>query len=108
MINGDDYGIYRVNIDGSVPELVVKAFGSMRVVDEQIYFRDEYDDSESKNYLHRCDLEGNDIITIINKPVYGVNVFKDGIIYEDETDGLCFHICSLDGTNDRKLTYAES
>ena len=73
MKNGSDYGIYKMKTSGEDKRLIVKAFGSMQIVGNYIYYADYmyngvYDDAsgdDSCYHLYRCDLDGRNITEII-------------------------------------------
>lgn len=112
----EDYGIYRMDINGENKQLLVKAFGSMQIVGDFIYYIDYTDealnDRVSGNtpycHLYRCDLNGENQTEIIAKPVFHAFVFADGILYQDDPDNESLHICDLDGKNDIKLNDCRS
>lgn len=116
MKNGSDYGIYKMKTSGEDKRLIVKAFGSMQIVGNYIYYADYmyngvYDDAsgdDSCYHLYRCDLDGRNITEIISKPVFHVFVFDDGILYQDDRDNMSLHICDLQGKNDTKLNNSTS
>jgi len=106
-----EYGIYRMTTSGENVEQLVKAYGTMQIVDDHIYYTDrmyngKVDDisgDDSYYHLYRCDLSGKNVTEIINKPTFHAFVFDNGIIYQDDRDNMSLHICDLDGQNDIKL-----
>ena len=111
MLFDKDYGIYRMKTSGEDKQLLVKAFGSMQIVGDDIYYTDymykgKYDDTsgdDSCYHLYKCNLNGEDVTEIIDKPTFHAYVFDDAILYQDDRDNMSLHICDLNGQNDVKL-----
>ena len=111
MLEGEEYGLYRMRTSGENRELIAKVNGSLQIVNGYIYYTDymvngEYNQlsgDDSCYHLYRCDLEGENTVEIINKPTFEAFVFEDAIIYQDDRDNMSLHICDLNGNNDIKL-----
>lgn len=113
----NDHGIYRVNMKNgeySSLEKICNAYGSMQLKDQYIYysdFSDQYvtvEGDEVQPGLFRCDLDGGNVVKILDKPVREFYVFDTGILYQDLTDGGSIHACYPDGTGDVKLNDQKS
>lgn len=106
-----DYGIYKMKTSGEGKKKLAKAYGSMQVVGNHIYYTNnmingEYVDeapSDKDHHLYRCTLNGKKKTEVIAKPVYYPFVFEDGILYQDDRDNCSLHVCDLNGENDVKL-----
>ncbi len=119
-INGSDYGIYKMKTSGEDKQKISDAFGSMQIVNRQIYYYSDYDYEyeEDENgqikvlpeycHLYRCELDGSNVTEIIAKPTFHFYVFEDGILYQDDNDKSSLHVCDLDGSDDIKLNDAYS
>ena len=119
LYNESEHGIYKMKTSGQDRQKISDAYGAMQIVDKQIYYYSafEYETSnEPVNYIDnsenchffRCDLDGNNVTEIIEKPTFFAYVFEDGILYQDASDKESIHICELDGSNDIKLNNASS
>lgn len=95
----DECDIYKMRTSGEDIRRIVKNGHSVQVVGNYLYYADEIE-----HHFYRCDLEGTNQISIIDKAVYFPFVFNDMIIYQDDADGETIHICDLDGGNDRRIT----
>ena len=121
MINNESgRGIYKMRTSGEDKQKISDAFGSMQIVNRQIYYYSdyEYDYEKDENgmvkvlpeycHFYRCELDGSNVTDIIAKPTFFAYVFEDGILYQDDNDKCSLHVCDLDGSNDIKLNDAYS
>ncbi|MCR5522121.1 MAG: DUF5050 domain-containing protein [Clostridia bacterium] len=103
------YAIKKVRLSGDDDTTLVRAKDGfvllfMFIVDNKIYFCEVKDDSdENISTFCRCDLDGKNRETLMEKAVYYPYVINDCILYQDDKDGEKLHICNMDGSNDRVL-----
>lgn len=103
------YSIKKVRLSGDDDATLVKAkenynLYSMFIHDGKIYFT-ENNEAGDKNIgsFCRCDLDGKNRETLIDRAIYYPYVINDCILYQDDNDNERLHICSMDGSNDRVL-----
>lgn len=107
-----DHGIYCVHMkngDYDSVEKISDSYGTMQLKGDYIYYSDFSDQFVADNNdhpqpgLYRCDLDGGNVVKILEKTVYEFYVFDTGILYQDKEDGETIHICYPDGSGDVKL-----
>ncbi|MEN6340191.1 MAG: DUF5050 domain-containing protein [Clostridiaceae bacterium] len=109
-------GIYRMSADGEQMEILLDAFGEFQIVGDQLYYVDQsyqYSDEYAQSdeitlpadtcHLFRCNLDGSDPVEIIAKPTCYFYVLGNAILYQDDNDLSSLHVCSLDGSGDKKI-----
>ncbi len=105
----DEQGIYKMRSSGEGKiKIVDKKECDMQIVNDYIYYSADMlasseEITEEYSHLFRCDLEGNNEVEIIEKPVFCWYVFGNCILYQDDRDNESLHICDLDGQNDKKI-----
>lgn len=80
----------------------------MQIVDEYIYYTpdtwlSEEEINDEVAHLYRCNIDGSNVVEIIDKPTYCWFVFDNAILYQDDRDNMSLYICNLDGSNRIKL-----
>lgn len=97
-------------------EKIADAIGTMQIKGEYIYYSDNPSDysgqtsgiSDHEAHLYRCDLDGNNVVEVIAKPVFFPYVFNNGILYQDDRDGESLHMYYWDGRGDIKINNQRS
>ena len=106
-----DY-IKKVRLSGEDDTTLVQARDSYRldnmfIHDGKIYFSEfnENNTSGEKKLgsFCRCDLDGKNRETLIDRAIDYPYVIKGCILYQDDNDNERLHICNMDGSNDRVL-----
>lgn len=89
--------------------IVSEMSGDVLFVDDYIYYtspeywNDDYTAVlDESAHLYRCDLNGENVELLLDKPVYYYTVFGDSILYQDDHDGCTLHLYNMvDGTDER-------
>ncbi|MDO4478735.1 MAG: DUF5050 domain-containing protein [Lachnospiraceae bacterium] len=94
----------RVNLAGGAPEVLYDKNSSfLSVIDDRLYFTDE------NNYFVSTDLDGNNMTTLVDKPVFYVYPISDGwFIYQDDENNEGLAIFSVLQGQDITLTTCRS
>ena len=107
------FSLCRMRTSGSEVECLVDKLdkgsdsgASFAIMGDTIYYSANVGSRKERDKLQHlfcCDLDGKNVVEVLNKPVYCWQVFPDGILYQDDLDGESLHKCRLDGTEDEKL-----
>lgn len=68
------------------------------------YWNDDYTAVlDESAHLYRCDLNGENVELILDKPVYYFTIFGDSILYQDDHDGCTLHLYNMAEKTDERL-----
>lgn len=103
--------LVKMRVSGGDAQVIVEElFGDTQFVDGFIYYtsaeswNEDYTAvTDESTHLYRCDLNGENVELILDKPVYYFTVFGDRILYQDDHDGCSLHLYSMAGGTDEKL-----
>lgn len=109
--DADYFELVKVRVSGKDGTVIIpETAGYIQFVGDYIYYtspehwNEDYtavlDDSA---HLYRCDLNGENVEPILEKPVYYFSVFADTILYQDDHDGCSLHLYNMTTGEDEKL-----
>lgn len=105
------YELIKVRSSGEESKVIIKEHqGSIQLVDNYIYYttKETFDESingvtQDSSHLYRCDLNGENVEVILEKPVYYFSVFGDYILYQDDKDNMTLHIYDTKQKKDTRI-----
>ena len=95
--------LIKVRASGEEAKVIIPEHnGSIQIVGNLIYYTtketQEIDGkkvTQDSSHLYRCDLNGENVEAVLEKPVYYFTVFGEKILYQDDKDNATLHIYNM-------------
>jgi hypothetical protein len=112
----DGMELIKVRSSGEDPKVIVSNHnGTIQVADNFIYYttperwNDDYTAvSADSAHLYRCNLEGEQVELVLEKPVYYFSVFGEYVLYQDDQDNSTLHVYNLTTKEDIQINEQRS